>query len=100
MQAERPCAKDVSSGVSGCRRAYLEADTMASIDAEAAIVLKSIPDEGATLSLLAQAAGFDPKRAEAAVERLLSLKLVEMSGDTIHITPFAQKARNLFNITA
>jgi hypothetical protein len=73
---------------------------MASIDDDAAIVLKKVPDEGATVLRLAEAAEFDPKRAAAAVERLLSLKLVEMTGDTIRITPFAQKARSLFNITA
>jgi hypothetical protein len=43
---------------------------------------------------------FDQKRTHAAVQRLLNLKLVEELGGTIHVTPFAQKARKVFNITA
>ena len=73
---------------------------MSSNDDEAAIVLKIIPDEGITVKQLAEIARFDEARAGAAVQRLLKLKLVEMSNDTVHITPFAQKARSLFNITA
>jgi hypothetical protein len=73
---------------------------VATIDSEAAIVLNQIPESGTTLTLLADATNFVPERVEAAVQRLLSLGLVEVTGETIGITPFAHKARSLFTIVA
>jgi hypothetical protein len=73
---------------------------MQSTDAEAAAVLKNIPEAGTTVARLAGSIGLDEPRTLAAVERLLGLRLVEMNGNVVRVTPFAQKARSLFNITA
>ena len=71
---------------------------MPTIDSEAATVLKSIPESGTTVAQLVEPTKLDIARIEAAVQRLHSLGLVEMTGGTIGITPFAQKARSLFDI--
>lgn len=72
---------------------------MPSIDKDAAAVLNAIPDEGATVANIATQTGINAQVAAAAVQRLLNLKLVEANGAMIYITPFAQKARKVFNIT-
>jgi len=70
----------------------------AAIDKEAAAVLNQIPAEGATVPLLAGSTKMAAERVEAAVGRLHSLRLIERDGPTVRLTPFAQKARNMFSI--
>lgn len=72
----------------------------ASIDKEAAAVLNQIPEEGATVTHLAAATGFDPAHVEVAVGRLRNLKLIEQTEQTVRLTPFVQKARSLFKFVA
>jgi hypothetical protein len=65
-----------------------------------ASVLYHIPVEGTTLDQLYAQMKADKRRVDAAVERLLSLRLVEMTGDVIRSTSFAQKARGFFKFVA
>jgi DNA-binding GntR family transcriptional regulator len=71
---------------------------MASTDKEAALILKFIPESGTTEAQLARESGVASTSIQEAVQRLLSLGLIQMTGDTIMITPFAHKARSLFDI--
>jgi hypothetical protein len=71
---------------------------MAAIDNEAAIVLKSIPENSTTIEQLVAETGLNSENLHAAVDRLLALGLIQVSGAKIGITPFAHKARSLFNI--
>ena len=73
---------------------------MATVDDEAAAVLNFIPDEGSTVSLLAEGIKIDADRVTAAVQRLNELRLVEQANGVIRITPFAQKARGFFKFVA
>jgi hypothetical protein len=63
-------------------------------------VLDHIPVEGTTLPRLVEAIKADPQLVEDAVKRLLDLRLIEMTGDVIRSTPFAQKARGFFSFVA
>jgi predicted transcriptional regulator len=66
----------------------------------AATVLDHIPGEGTTVPRLADEIKADPSSIETALEQLLQLQLIQRSGDLIHSTPFAQKARGFFKFVS
>ena len=72
--------------------------TMASMDKEAALVLNSLPEDGASVSWLATTTEMNPATVQAAVQRLVDLALVTNDGQTIRMTSFAMKARGVFEI--
>ena len=69
-----------------------EANSVATIDSEAATVLKFIPESGTTASRLAADTRIDMDHVQEAIGRLLSLGLIQVSGEVVSITSFAHKA--------
>jgi hypothetical protein len=68
------------------------------MEKEAALVLNSLPEDGASIDWLANHTGMDATTTQAAVQHLVSLALVTDDGQTVRMTSFAMKARGVFDI--
>jgi len=68
------------------------------MEKDAALVLNSLPEDGASIAWLADQTGMDATTTQAAVQHLVDLALVTDDGQTVRMTSFAMKARGVFDI--